>query len=281
MEFKTYSVSPWGEVAADTGTTTRLRLAGQQYDQATRLYFMRARYYDPALGRFLSEDPIGISGGLNLYAYAGDDPVNAEDPSGTQACVLTYYRVPVVGGTDTLWDRAVPARWECWSGGDFSGGAPAPIGAGSNKGPWASPGTSGVSDGTTASPPTSHRKCYADLAKLAIHVVIDATALNELKVGIDLMHDAGVARNIAGILHSPDIAATANRMMGAGVAKVAERFGVFEMVSGAARDLDVDYLIDRAAGVTSSAPSLGRTLWGLLPGASSVIALGDALRECP
>ena len=83
QEFKTYDISPWGVVPADTGTTTRLRLAGQQYDQGSRLYYMRARYYDPDLGRFLSEDPIGISGGLNLYAYAGNDPVNMWDPSGT------------------------------------------------------------------------------------------------------------------------------------------------------------------------------------------------------
>ncbi len=41
-----------------------------------------ARYYDPELGRFLSEDPIGITGGLNLYAYAGNDPVNRWDPTG-------------------------------------------------------------------------------------------------------------------------------------------------------------------------------------------------------
>lgn len=82
-EFKTYAVSPWGEVAADTDSITRLRLAGQQYDQGSRLYYLRARYYDPQLGRFLSEDPIGISGGLNLYAYAGNDPVNMWDPSGT------------------------------------------------------------------------------------------------------------------------------------------------------------------------------------------------------
>ncbi len=83
VEFKTYDISPWGEVAADTGTVTRLRMAGQPYDQGARLYYMRARYYDPELGRFLSEDPIGISGGLNLYAYAGNDPVNKADPTGT------------------------------------------------------------------------------------------------------------------------------------------------------------------------------------------------------
>ena len=110
MEFKTYSVSPWGEVAADTGTTTRLRLAGQQYDQATRLYFMRARYYDPALGRFLSEDPIGISGGLNLYAYAGNDPVNKADPAGTsEECRLVLYQY-------TTWSLETGAIVRTWYG---------------------------------------------------------------------------------------------------------------------------------------------------------------------
>jgi RHS repeat-associated protein len=61
-------------------------MAGAQYDQETGLYYMRARYYDPELGRFLSEDPIGIAGGLNLYAYAGNDPVNASDPAGLDPC---------------------------------------------------------------------------------------------------------------------------------------------------------------------------------------------------
>ena len=69
----------WG--ATDT-SVVRFRFAGAEYDQETGLYYMRARYYDPALGRFLSEDPIGIDGGLNLYAYAGNDPTNRSDPSG-------------------------------------------------------------------------------------------------------------------------------------------------------------------------------------------------------
>lgn len=85
---KQYTPSAWGETAADTGTVVRVRLAGREYDQETRLYYNRARYYDPQLGRFLSEDPIGIDGGLNLYAYAGNDPVNASDPTG-----LTCQRV--------------------------------------------------------------------------------------------------------------------------------------------------------------------------------------------
>jgi len=45
---------------------------------------MRARYYDANLGRFISEDPIGHNGGLNLYAYVGGNPVMLVDPSGLE-----------------------------------------------------------------------------------------------------------------------------------------------------------------------------------------------------
>jgi RHS repeat-associated protein len=48
----------------------------------TNLYYMRGRYYNPAIGRFISRDPAGLSGGTNLYAYAGDDPVDLNDPTG-------------------------------------------------------------------------------------------------------------------------------------------------------------------------------------------------------
>jgi RHS repeat-associated protein len=74
--------NPWGTTPADTGTALRFRWAGREYDQETGLYYLRARYYDPQLGRFLSEDPAGIAGGLDLYTFVGDDPVNRTDPSG-------------------------------------------------------------------------------------------------------------------------------------------------------------------------------------------------------
>jgi RHS repeat-associated protein len=46
------------------------------------LLFRRNRYYDPISGRFTQEDPIGLAGGLNLYGYAGGDPINFSDPFG-------------------------------------------------------------------------------------------------------------------------------------------------------------------------------------------------------
>lgn len=46
------------------------------------LYYMRARWYEPHSGRFLSEDPIGLAGGINPYVYAGNDPINFRDPDG-------------------------------------------------------------------------------------------------------------------------------------------------------------------------------------------------------
>jgi RHS repeat-associated protein len=50
-------------------------------DNSGQMY-RRNRYYDPATGRFTQEDPIGLAGGLNLYGFAGGDPVNFTDPFG-------------------------------------------------------------------------------------------------------------------------------------------------------------------------------------------------------
>ncbi len=48
---------------------------GREND-ATGLYFHRARYYNPSFQRFISEDPIGMGGGINLYAYVGNNPIS-------------------------------------------------------------------------------------------------------------------------------------------------------------------------------------------------------------
>lgn len=64
----------------------RFRFTGREFDSTTGLYYNRARYYDPRTGEFISEDPLVFGGGdANLQRYAGNDPINATDPTGTQA----------------------------------------------------------------------------------------------------------------------------------------------------------------------------------------------------
>ncbi len=55
---------------------------GREWDPETGLYYYRARYYDPKVGRFIGEDPIGLRGGIDFYAYVDNDPVNSIDPYG-------------------------------------------------------------------------------------------------------------------------------------------------------------------------------------------------------
>jgi RHS repeat-associated protein len=78
-----YRYSPWGAAESTTGgaSSQPLRFMGRELD-STGLYYVRNRWYDPAVGRFTSEDPIGFAGGMNRYAYVENDPVNRRDPSG-------------------------------------------------------------------------------------------------------------------------------------------------------------------------------------------------------
>jgi RHS repeat-associated protein len=81
---QTYTFDSYGNQTASSGSLTNpFRFAGRELDSETGLYFFRARYYDSQTGRFISEDPIGFSGGdSNVYRYSFNDPVNLEDPSG-------------------------------------------------------------------------------------------------------------------------------------------------------------------------------------------------------
>jgi hypothetical protein len=65
--------------------------------------FYRARFYDPQIGRFISEDPIGFAGkDINLYAYVKNNPLRFNDPLGlvsfAQKCFLTGFAVGAIGG---------------------------------------------------------------------------------------------------------------------------------------------------------------------------------------
>jgi RHS repeat-associated protein len=60
----------------------RFRYTGQQWLQEIDLYYYKARFYSPALGRFLQTDPVGYQSDLNLYAYVENNPINRTDPPG-------------------------------------------------------------------------------------------------------------------------------------------------------------------------------------------------------
>ena len=87
-----YTYTAFGELYGYTGTPqTDFLYTGQQFDDLTSLYNLRARQYDPALGRFLGQDtyPINYQNPveLNRYIYVANNPINAVDPSGLMAMV--------------------------------------------------------------------------------------------------------------------------------------------------------------------------------------------------
>jgi RHS repeat-associated protein len=63
-----------GAPTAAAGFSHRLRFPGQVYDSESGLHSNGQRDYDPRLGRYVESDPIGLEGGINTYAYAGNDP---------------------------------------------------------------------------------------------------------------------------------------------------------------------------------------------------------------
>jgi len=119
-----FDFSAFGEPFTDVGT---FGFAGEQHD-ATGMMHLRARQYQPDLGRFASVDPIQPgapgSGGWNLYAYAGNNPTTFSDPSG-QISAITYGIIvgalvsAIIGlwtcdNGDSWWRPAENLDWSCW-----------------------------------------------------------------------------------------------------------------------------------------------------------------------
>ena len=77
-----YRYTAHGVTLSAGANTAAYRYTGRRWDAETGLYHYRARAYSPGLGRFLQTDPIGTDGGIDLYAYVGNDPLNLADPTG-------------------------------------------------------------------------------------------------------------------------------------------------------------------------------------------------------
>jgi RHS repeat-associated protein len=108
-----YAYSPYGLLGAQETITNPFTYVGQYGVMAEShgLYFMRARYYDPEVGRFINKDPIGYEGGMNLYGYVGGNPVSWIDPWGLEVWIVVrkstawYLKPKMINGNHLyLWD---------------------------------------------------------------------------------------------------------------------------------------------------------------------------------
>lgn len=103
---------PFGEATVTVSTiTNNLRFPGQYYDAETGLNYNYRRDYNPMIGRYLEADPIGLKGGLNLFAYANSSPINWVDPLGL-SCVKIW--TTVTGYQFNIWDT----KWKQEGAGD-------------------------------------------------------------------------------------------------------------------------------------------------------------------
>jgi RHS repeat-associated protein len=97
-----YAYSPFGILLNNQETVPQpFKYVGKLgvMAEANGLYYMRARYYDPEVGRFIAEDPLGFEGGgVNLYVYGGNNPVLMVDPEG-----LSGFAIDFGGGYGTGW----------------------------------------------------------------------------------------------------------------------------------------------------------------------------------
>jgi RHS repeat-associated protein len=88
---QSYEYDSYGMVTPSTSFRNSYTYTGREWDKETGLDYYRARYYDPIEGRFVSKDPIGLAGGVNVYAYTSNNPINFIDPLGLKTTIITTY----------------------------------------------------------------------------------------------------------------------------------------------------------------------------------------------
>ncbi|WP_424589694.1 RHS repeat-associated core domain-containing protein, partial [Buttiauxella sp.] len=96
------TLDPWGNVLSENNPQQLhqpLRMQGQQIDEESGLHYNRHRYYDPAQGRYISQDPIGLAGGWNGYSYTFN-PIQQSDPLGLSDNWGDLFSLGTIGGVD-------------------------------------------------------------------------------------------------------------------------------------------------------------------------------------
>jgi len=105
IDVKNYVYDTYGNIKIDSGSAPAedISFTGREYERKLGLFYYRARYYNPEIGRFMTNDPIGMSGGnLNFYSYVNNNSVNWIDPLGM--CLQQKGREPVEVSFD-WWDH--------------------------------------------------------------------------------------------------------------------------------------------------------------------------------
>jgi len=85
-----YGYQPYGARTATGATNSNTYQFTGRERTSTMFVYDRGRYYYPGSSRFMSEDPIGLDGGLNLYAYVGGNPISWRDPTGLSGSIFCF-----------------------------------------------------------------------------------------------------------------------------------------------------------------------------------------------
>jgi RHS repeat-associated protein len=99
-----YEYGIFGQVAAsDPNHPNRVLFTGREFDSETGLYYYRARYYNPYIGRFLQTDPIGYGDTMNVYSYCANNPLQFVDPTGSYRIMWAWSHPTAVIEQEKKW----------------------------------------------------------------------------------------------------------------------------------------------------------------------------------
>jgi RHS repeat-associated protein len=190
-----FGYDPWGfydgvsVVGVATTDTNRLRFQGLVYEgDSTQLYYVRNRWYDPRTHRFSTQDPIGLGGGMNPYAFAANDPVNRKDPDGLTDCITVELPpVEVCSGSSC---QQTPLEWRtvCFGGpGGGLGLGPVNLRGAPGGGPRIGPANSAPARPQARIRFTPGFSCYQSTAYFGANFLADWIGAREVYGGAKLI----------------------------------------------------------------------------------------------